>query len=279
MVSICDFCNKSIKYIPIVCIICGVKMCDSCYNLTCGGSCRFISESGLYHSNDHPPMILYDEEKKSTLEDEITNNSKSYISLNVFGTTRSILTLFLDKYPIISYVAKITYPINKVSAMQIRDNTMNIITHSHSNVEYQLLDNNDVKTLLSDNEKNITCKSSLFTVLITEFLESLDYPEDMVKRVIGDLLSINKFKFITFRCIRSPYSISSSFNIDHIKGALIIWKKELPTLGIDEVPIQDEDERILRLKAMVKLFKEDIKTKYDSANYSMSITTRQYITL
>ena len=273
MVSICDFCNKSIKYIPVVCTDCSIKMCDDCYNLTCGGNCRFISESGSHHSSDHSPMILPQKESKNC--NSFVCYSRSYITLDVIDSTRSLLSLSLSKYPIISYMLKITCPINNISTFKIRNVTTNIITHSHSNTEHNLLDNDDVKILLHDTAINITCKNSIFSVLITEFLESLDYPENIVKAVIKDFLEINKFKYITFRCIRSPYSISSSSNIDHIKGCLIIWKGESFSMQ-DEVKIQDEDERILRLKSTIKLFKDDIKTKYESANYSMSITTRQY---
>jgi hypothetical protein len=271
MATGCDFCTKSVKYPTLHCYSCYINMCDTCYNLTCGGNCCFLARNGAYHTTSHPPMMFLDSEEKETLHNYHLR-AKSYISVNIDENVRTTLNICLADTRIISYVAKLISNEKKPAMMRIKHENVDVFTYKHSPEDSQLLNKEDIKSVILDKEINITCRRSDFTILITELLESLDYPESIVKNIILDLLaSCSYFKMITFRCIRSPYNVTSSHPFNHIKGALIIWSGDL-----QEQEVHNEEETISRLRNMTKLLKEDIKSKYNGKDYSMFVTSHYF---
>lgn len=259
----CDYCNY--KGNILSCPTCGIKMCYSCYNATSGGECHFTSKMGVHHFPHHSPMSFYIGEIKADNEDYCSLSCKTYVTFMCKENTTTIINIKLNAKRLTSFCIDVLPSTNKTSLIQLSDQKSNVLEYVHSIEVEDTLKCETIKWLMSG---AITCKRSDFSNLLLEFLECIDHNEHLVNEMRTHINSIKGFKFITFKCIISPYTLTSTHLFKHLSPALVLWCGDVADLS----PSMDEDETISKLREMAKPFKNDIKHKYSGIDYSMAVT-------
>jgi hypothetical protein len=287
---VCDFCGNKAENIVLYCPLCNVIFCDICYNGTCGGICRFISSSGIHHYPYHGEMSLLQPDQKLDavlIEKDFFLSCKTYISIAFKNRTKTILNFNIVKNRLTSYALEIQPKKEKkrTSSIMFSGLKTKCLKYIHSDEEDRPIESSKIRALLLDKEHTITYKTSSFGLLLRELLESLDYPDSIIEDITTDTLTLfSVFKFVTFRCITSPYSLETGIKwsspngkdieskrnegVTHIPNILIIWA------GIEgETKYFDSEEsRIIKLKNMVAPYKGAVGIQRSGVDYTLSVT-------
>lgn len=221
----CNFCSLVYVEKYLICQLCGIKLCDNCFNKTIN---TLITDDGIIHDSSHSNITT------NLTEEKIYQPSKLYISFTLKDPLKCIFTIdnLKDFKNIVSSSKYLTY---KIYNLDRREKGIDLF-----------------------------CKQTDCILLIREFLDSLNYPEDFINCILKDLLNdIKEYKFVNISFSFSNYNLKSEDSVFHLKYPLLFWK------GYYTISSKEINNSIL--SDIIKTFKEYSKINKSIVNYSASL--------
>ena len=92
----------------------------------------------------------------------------------------------------------------------------------------------------------LICRQVNLILLIREFLDSLNYPEQLIDTFLKDLLRMTRgYNYIMISFCESPYNLFSTDKVKHYTDILLLWEGFTEFIETNEICVKKKYEKVM----------------------------------